>query len=113
LLASGAAEPADIAIAAASPAEYDDHFISLRADANLDLHFVHGVKITTTREGQAAAALADILIRGLSQSRFRRLAALCGSTSGVFHALPAGWMRFYRPTRRSPRCPHGLVCWIA
>jgi PD-(D/E)XK nuclease superfamily len=93
LLASGAAEPADIAIAAASPAEYDDHFMSLRADANLDLHFVHGVKITTTREGQAAAALADILIRGLSQSRFRRLAALCGSESGLFQALPAGWMR--------------------
>ena len=45
LLASGAAEPADIAIAAASPADYDDHFLALRADANLDLHFVHGIKI--------------------------------------------------------------------
>src|SRR3546814_9162997 len=41
LLASGAA-PSDIAIATASPANYDDHFLALRADANIDLHFVHG-----------------------------------------------------------------------
>ena len=31
LLASGEADPADIAIAGASTAEYDDHFLSLRA----------------------------------------------------------------------------------
>jgi hypothetical protein len=92
LLASGEAEPADIAIAAASTADYDDHFLALRADANLDLHFVHGVKVTTTRDGQVAAALADILIRGLSQTRMRRLAALCGE-SGSFQSLPTGWTR--------------------
>ena len=93
LLASGEAQPADIAIAAASTAEYDDHLLSLRADANLDLHFVHGIKVTTTREGQTAAALADILIRGLSQTRMRRLAALCGADSGYFQSLPVGWTR--------------------
>ena len=92
LLASGEAEPADIAIAAASTAEYDDHFLSLRADANLDLHFVHGIKVTTTRDGQAVAALADILIRGLSQTRMRRLATLCSSETGPFQSLPMGWM---------------------
>lgn len=93
LLASDEAEPADIAIAAASTADYDDHFLSLRADANLDLHFIHGTKVTTTREGQAAAALADILVRGLSQTRMRRLAALCGSEAGPFQSLAAGWLR--------------------
>lgn len=93
LLASGEAQPADIAIAAASTAEYDDHLLSLRTDANFDLHFAHGVKVTTTREGQTAAALADILIRGLSQTRMRRLAVLCGSNSGLFRALPVGWTR--------------------
>ena len=55
LLASGRAEPAEIAIASATPGEYDDHLLALRADANLDLHFVHGVKVTACREGQAAA----------------------------------------------------------
>lgn len=93
LMASDGINPADIAIAAASTTEYDDHFLALRADANLDLHFVHGIKVTTTRDGQAAAALADILIRGFSQTRMRRLAALCGSETGPFQSLPQGWLR--------------------
>lgn len=93
LMASGQAEPGDIAIAATMLADYDDHFLALRADANLDLHFVHGVKVTATREGQAAAALADILVRGLSQTRMRRLAALLGSQPGPVGALPEGWTR--------------------
>ncbi|ALC11375.1 PD-(D/E)XK nuclease family protein [Sphingopyxis sp. 113P3] len=91
LLASGVA-PSEIAIATASPADYDDHFLALRADANIDLHFVHGVRTVTTRDGQAAAALADIVVRGLSQSRLRRLAALCRD-SGPFESLPEGWLR--------------------
>jgi hypothetical protein len=91
LLASGVS-PAEIAIATASPADYDDHFLALRADANIDLHFVHGVRTVTTREGQAAAALADIVVRGLSQSRLRRLAALCRD-SGPFEMFPEGWLR--------------------
>lgn len=92
LLASGIA-PSEIAIATASPADYDDHFLALRADANIDLHFVHGVGAVTTREGQAAAALADIVVRGLSQSRLRRLAVLCRDSAVLFDALPEGWLR--------------------
>jgi len=97
LLASGQAEASDIAIAAASTAEYDDHLFTLRADANLDLHFVHGIKAVSTRDGQAAAALADILVRGLSQTRLRRLAALCGSDAGPFQPLADGWMQIMPP----------------
>ena len=92
LLASGQAAPHEIAIAAASPADYDDHFLALRSDANLDLHFVHGVKVVTTRDGQAAAALADILVRGPSQARLRRLAALCADGS-LFAGFPQEWLR--------------------
>jgi hypothetical protein len=95
LLASGVA-PADVAIAAASPAEYDDHFLALRAEANLDLHFVHGVRTVTTREGQAAAALADIVVRGISRSRVRRLAILC-KEANAFAELPDGWLRVLPP----------------
>ena len=93
LLASGRAEPADIAIASATPAEYDDHLLALRADANLDLHFVHGVTVTASREGQTAAALADILLRGLSQTRMRRLNTLLRARAGPFADLPEGWTR--------------------
>ena len=93
LIVSGIAEHADIAIAAAAPTDYDDHFLALRNDANVELHFVHGVKITASREGQAAAALADILLRGLSQTRIRRLDTLLRAYSGPFQALPRGWTR--------------------
>ena len=95
LLANGVS-PSDIAIATASPADYDDHFLALRADANVDLHFVHGVRTVTTREGQAAAALADIVVCGLSQSRLRRLAALCRD-SRPLETLPEGWLRVLPP----------------
>ena len=90
LLASGVL-PSEIGIATASPADYDDHFLALRADSNIDLHFVHGVRAITTRDGQTAAALADIVVRGLSQSRLRRLATLCRD-SGLLEALPKGWL---------------------
>ena len=93
LIASGMAEPAEIAIAAVAPADYDDHFLALRGDADLDLHFVHGVKVTASREGQAAAALADILLRGLSQTRTRRLNTLLRAHPGPFRELPEGWTR--------------------
>jgi len=90
LLASGRAEPGEIAIASATPADYDDHLLALRADASLDLHFVHGVKVTASREGQSAAALADVLLRGLSQTRMRRLSTLLRAYPGPFADLPEG-----------------------
>ena len=93
LIASGEARPEEIAIASVTPADYDDYFLALRDDANLDFHFVHGVKVTACREGQAAAALADILLRGLSQTRMRRLSALLAVYPGPFEALPRGWNR--------------------
>jgi hypothetical protein len=93
LIASNRAAPHDIAIASTATADYDDHFIALRADANLDLHFVHGTKAVTTRDGQAAAALADILVRGLSQNRLRRLSFLAGGVRSPFGSLPEGWTR--------------------
>ena len=93
LMASGTAEPVDIAIASVAPADYDDHFLALRADANLDLHFVHGIKVTASREGQATAALADILLRGLTQTRIRRLNTLLRAYPGPVRNLPEGWTR--------------------
>jgi len=96
LIASGIAKPWEIAIAAAAPAAYDDEFMALRADANIDLHFVHSIRVVTTRDGQTAAALADLLVRGISQGRLRRLATLL-SGSGPFQALPDSWQRVLPP----------------
>ena len=92
LVATGVARPGDIAIASTSPSEFDDHFLALRADANIGLHFVHGTKVTASREGQAAAALADILLRGLTQRKFRRFVALARGARGPFEEFPAKWL---------------------
>ncbi len=93
LIASGKAKPDEIAIVSTMPSDYDDHLIALRSDANIDICFVHGVKVTTTRAGQAAAALADILVRGLSQSRIRRLSGLLSANKEIFSDFPPGWIR--------------------
>lgn len=91
LLARGVT-PSDIGIAAASTAEYDEHFLALRGDANLDLHFVHGIPVVSTYAGQAAAALADVVVRGLSSAGMRRLARY-GKDSRALGRLPEAWTR--------------------
>lgn len=92
LLASGKARPEEVAIVAANPADFDDHMLALTAEANLPLHFVHGVRAMTTRDGQAVAALAEALIKGVSNERVRRLFALLKDSKAIA-GLPAGWTR--------------------
>ena len=84
LLASGQAKPEEIAIAAAWPAEWDDHFQALSDMAGIDLHFVHGRKAVSTQEGQLAAAIGEVLLRGFSQARMTRLIALLRSQKSRF-----------------------------
>jgi len=91
LIASGHAKPEEIAIAAASPAEWDDHFQALGEMAGIDLHFVHGRKALSTSEGQLAAALAEVLLRGFSQARMTRLIALLRSQNTEFEIVPGNW----------------------
>jgi len=89
-LAEGVAAQ-DIAFAAASPGEYDDLVLALSAEANLDVHFAHGRRALGTRDGQGTAALADILLRGLTQDRVRRLARLAKAPGTPFGDLPEDW----------------------
>lgn len=91
LLAGGTARPEEIAIAAASPAAFDDLMEAATADANLPFCFALGRPALFTRDGQATAALADVLLRGLSQTRLKRLVALTKQQDGVLAALPGNW----------------------
>ena len=93
LIASGKARPEEIAIAAANPTDFDDHMMALSADANIPIHFVHGVKAVMNRDGQTAAALAEALIKGISQERVRRLFALLHDASKAIADLPRDWTR--------------------
>ena len=87
------ASPQQIAITAASPEGWDDHMLALAKAANLPIHFVHGRGALTTAEGQLAAALAEVLLRGFSRTRLTRLVALLRSQNPRFAALPSDWWR--------------------
>lgn len=73
LIATSRARAHEIAICAASTEEWDDHLLSLAKGSDLPIHHSNGVPALSTQEGQACAALADVLINGLSQDRVRRL----------------------------------------
>ncbi|MBL8224827.1 MAG: PD-(D/E)XK nuclease family protein [Chromatiales bacterium] len=93
LLAGGRAKPQDIAIAAPATAEWDDHLAAMAADGSLPLVFVHGRPALATRDGQAAAALAEVLLAGLGQARVRRLLGLVRGMTPATEALPDDWQR--------------------
>lgn len=87
LMASGVAA-SDIAIAAAACEPWDEAMLALARDAGLPVHFSHGVAALEDAAGQACAALADILLRGLSQARVRRLLR---RSARAREGLPADW----------------------
>lgn len=82
-----------IAVAAASPEPWDDHVTALADAAGLPVHFAHGRPVLATPAGQAAAALAEILLRGFSRPRVVRLAALLRRQAKRFEALKGNWWR--------------------
>ena len=90
LLSDGVTQASDIAIASADLGAWDDHMLVLAADAGLPIHLAGGVSALSTRAGQTCAALADVMLNGLSQDRIRRLSLLSPYLSEV---LPADWMR--------------------
>lgn len=89
LLATGRAAPSDIAIAAASPEAWDDTMLGLARGAELPVHFTHGVPALCSVEGQACAALADLLAQGLSYGRVQRLLAHSAGRCPAMPAMPA------------------------
>ncbi len=91
LMAEHGVPPQDIGIAAAATAEWDPYIAAIAADANVPVAFGHGRSAMSAREGQTAAALADVLLNGLSQSRLRRLLALVRGQTAVTRDLPATW----------------------
>lgn len=96
LMCTGTVAASDIAIASTSLGDYDEHMLVLRREASLPIHFVGGIPALSTAAGQSCAALADILLHGLSQDRVRRL--LLGlPKAGILALLPADWARGIRP----------------
>lgn len=90
LLSSGRAKAEEIAIAGASTEDWDDHILAYADSAGLPVHFSHGVPSLSKPEGQACAALADILTNGLSQERVWRLLRRLPSRP-FLNTLPKDW----------------------
>src|SRR5665213_387046 len=91
LIATGRGTPEEIAICAAAPQAFDAQMAAFADSAGLPIHFIHGRAAIEGRDGQEAAALADIISTGLSLQRFRRLAAL--AQGAAFEGLPENWRR--------------------
>lgn len=77
-----------IAITASSCEPWDEAMLVLSRDAEIPLHFSHGIAALEAPAGQACAALADVLLRGLSQARVRRL---LNRSTRVREELPSDW----------------------
>src|SRR6185312_14397268 len=92
LVSTKRAKPWEIAIGAAAPGSWDEHFLALAANTGLRIHFTHGVPALSVRDGQRCAAVADVLVRGLSEQRVRRLIALCSGEGTQLDRLPPGWL---------------------
>jgi hypothetical protein len=86
------AKPSEIAVAAAAPGSWDEYILALAANTGLRIHFTHGVPALGVRDGQRCAAVADVLVRGLSEQRIRRLIALCSGEGTQLDKLPSGWL---------------------
>lgn len=84
-------DPADIAVATVSLQTYDDLVAAVAAETDVAIHMASGVPALTTRAGQTAAALADLMLRGISQKRVSRLFSLIGPGTGALADLPADW----------------------
>lgn len=93
LVASGRARPGEIALVATQTAEWDQDLEASAAAGALPLHFARGRPALSTFPGQQAAALADVLARGLSRSRALRVLRLCRSNHPALAELPQGWDR--------------------
>lgn len=96
LIASGHARPMDIAICGVATDEWDEHVLALTEETGLPVCFPHGRPCLGTADGQRCAALADVLLHGLSQTRVRRLFALAAGQRTALDALPRDWLRVPR-----------------
>jgi hypothetical protein len=91
LIAARRATPDEIAICSASTHGWDAHVHALASSANLPVHFSHGLRTLSSYDGQACAALADLLLNGLSQERVRRFLRYRRCITGELGTLPPTW----------------------
>jgi PD-(D/E)XK nuclease superfamily len=98
LIVSGRAKPHEIAITSASVDAFDDYLRALRAECDLPLFFAEGDVALSSYPGQQAAALAELLLCGISQDRVLRAVRFLRHENTELKALPEGWDRMLNPS---------------
>lgn len=93
LIVSGKAKPGEIGITAAAVEPWDEHMRVIADEGDLPVCCAHGRAALSTFPGQQAAAVADVLLRGLSRSRVMRVISLCRQSVPVLSDLPDDWKR--------------------
>lgn len=93
LIASGRARPEEIAICSTSTERWDEYFVTLVDSSALPIHFSNGRPALSTWDGQACAALVDVLLNGLSQDRIRRLLRYSAGRCAALEDLPPNAMK--------------------
>mgnify|MGYP001562333466 CR=1 FL=1 len=93
MISSGRAKPGDLAIATAATEDWDDHLRVMVENSQLPVHFAGGCTALSTYPGQQAAALAQVLLHGLSHERVVRVINLCRARVIEFNSLPDDWTR--------------------
>ena len=102
LLATGTARPEEIAIAAASPADFDDHVLALSRDGNIPVHFVHGIKAVTGRDGQMRPRSPKPLLKASRRNACGACLRSCTPITGACGICRATGRASCRRMRRSP-----------
>jgi len=92
LIASQRAAPHEIALVASNVDNWDDHLRAMTDDSQLPVYFVHGRRAIAEFCGQQAAALAEVLLLGLSHDRVVRALRLVRDNSELA-GLPPDWYR--------------------
>ncbi len=89
---SAGRRPEELAMAAVAVATYDDAVLTQAENAGIKLHAAHGLPAMNTASGQVTAALADMLVRGPSQQRVKRmLSAARAANVGPLAIIPETW----------------------
>jgi hypothetical protein len=106
LIVNGCAKPHEIAITSASVDAFDDYLRALHAESDIPLCFAEGHVALSSYPGQQAAALAELLLRGISQDRVLRAVRFLGLENTELKVLPEGWDRMLNPSAPLLRVEH-------
>ena len=93
LIASGRARPEEISICSTSTERWDQYLVTLVDSSDLPIHFSNGRPALSSWDGQACAALVDVLLNGVSQDRIRRLLRYSAGRCEALRELPPHAMK--------------------